>query len=376
MGLSVDDEASSSLPTDIEMETVTVSLILKDVDLDVSLLMAMDQELVGQLKIGSISNTKNIFSCLLSTIHSMGLSQFVMGIRDIEEFSISGFVSEDANTSIQSITKAIFAEYKPMILGSIPAFTSNTVRPILHGILQVLLDATREDGACPEPDNSLEGILDFRDLFLSQVRALELLGRGDSPYGNLFSSIHGFAEDLLFSSQEDGLSKLNEMLINPLTKSQSGVEGELRLDGSLVDLNQAEVRLDIWKAFADNLRLTLSDLAITGLDTLHAPIELLRPRSTCAHLLDNRLSLGIQSKPLDASVRFGFEIGDNPSPLATDNVMDLQLSMPSVDVAAAIFPTIRESRIMNFPLKSRFTNRKPVWSAAFDPLLPFFLVYA
>jgi len=274
-----------------------------------------------------------------------------MDIGDIEEFSIAGFISEDTNKSIQNMTEAILAEYKPMMLGAIPALTSNTIRPILHNMMQVFVDDIAQNDGCPEPDSSLNGILDFRDLLFSEGRALELLGRGDSPYGDLFSLLYGYAEDLLFSAGEDGLSKMNGMLIDPLTKSQSGVEGELKLNGTLLDLNKEEVELDIWKAFADNLRLTLSDLSITGLGTLRGPIEALKPRSTSAHLLDNQLSLGTPNTPLDASVRFGIEVGGTSSPLATNNVIDLQLSMPSMDVAAVVFATVQESRFMNFPLK-------------------------
>lgn len=78
-----------------------------------------------------------------------------------------------------------------------PAFTANTVRPILHDILQVLVDKARDGGACPEPDDSLKGLVDFRDLFLSEDRARELLGRGDSRHGNLFRMLYNLLEDMM-----------------------------------------------------------------------------------------------------------------------------------------------------------------------------------
>jgi hypothetical protein len=64
MGLSVGDSQ--------ELETVTASLKLKDVDLNASFMVAMDQDIFGSLKLGSVMNTSNIFFCILSAIHTVG----------------------------------------------------------------------------------------------------------------------------------------------------------------------------------------------------------------------------------------------------------------------------------------------------------------
>ena len=188
--------------------------------MDVSLLMAMDQDLMGQLRLGSILDTSNIFNCLLSTIHSVGLSQFKMSIEDIESFSISGFISKDTNKSIERMTEAIFTEYKQAVIDAIPSFTTNTIRPILHDILQVLIGNARDEGACPEPDPSLSGLVDFRDLLLSEEKALKLLGRGGSPYGGMFGMLYGFLENMMAESDMNGLSKMND-LVTSLTERQS-----------------------------------------------------------------------------------------------------------------------------------------------------------
>ena len=139
-----------------------------------------------------------------------------MSVGYISDFSISGFIGDDTNQSIQNSTKAIFAEYKQTVLDAMPAFTSNTIRPIFHDILQVLVDRAR-NGACPEPDNSLDGIVDFRDLLLSEERAVSLLGRGDSPYGDLFRLLYSFIENMTSNEDGNGLIKLND-LVASLTK--------------------------------------------------------------------------------------------------------------------------------------------------------------
>ena len=88
MGLSVEAETSKEERVLIErglnankVENISVSLTLKDVSINALLLMALDQNRMGQLKIGSIMNTKNIFPCLLSTIHLVGLLEFVTYVK-------------------------------------------------------------------------------------------------------------------------------------------------------------------------------------------------------------------------------------------------------------------------------------------------------
>ena len=71
----------------------------------------------------------------------------------------------------------------------------------------------------------------------------------------------------------------------------------------LVDIRKEEdVELDIKKAFADNLRLALSNLGIHGPDTLHGPVKVLEPSLTSGHLLHTALTLGSTDTPLGAFV--------------------------------------------------------------------------
>eukprot|EP00581_Thalassiosira_minuscula_P006165 CAMPEP_0183743138 /NCGR_PEP_ID=MMETSP0737-20130205/65061_1 /TAXON_ID=385413 /ORGANISM="Thalassiosira miniscula, Strain CCMP1093" /LENGTH=2172 /DNA_ID=CAMNT_0025978745 /DNA_START=179 /DNA_END=6698 /DNA_ORIENTATION=+ len=327
-----------------EMETITVSLILEDVSVDVSLLMALDQDLMGDLKLGSILNTKHIFSCLLSTIHSVGLSEFLMDIGDIEEFSISGFISEETNESVQSITEAIFGEYKTMVLETIPAFTSTTIRPILHGILQALVDTARDDGECPEPDGSLDGILDFRDLFLSEERSLELLGQGDSPYGDLFRLLYNLLENLMSESDENGLSKMNTLLAS-LTEHQSSEGGELYYPGELFRQDM-DIALGGLNAA---IELGVFDVRVSNIDSLGAPIKLLQPVKGEASAIDNNASIGVGSDPLRAEIRLLIKGKGNE--IEVHNELVLGLSLKDVSMMLEVLAQITEQPFLNFPLQ-------------------------
>jgi hypothetical protein len=351
MGLSVEDESSKEarmllgrgLNTN-ELETISVSMILEDVSIDISLLMALDQDIMGQLKLGSIINTKNIFSCLLSTLHSVGLSEFVMSVGDISDFSISGFISDDTSKSIQNLTNAIFAEYKQTVIDAMPAFTSNTIRPILHDILQVLVDKAR-NGACPEPDSSLDGIVDFRDLLLSEERAVNLLGRGDSPYGDLFRLLYSFIENMISNEDGNGPNKLND-LVASFTKRQSNEEGNLHYPGQL--FNQ-DFKVDLG-GLAAAIELGVFDLKVSNLDSIGTPLRVLQPVKGESSVLNNTASIGAGSESLRTEFRLLIKGKGNDIEVYNDLVLGLNLK--SVAVMLEFLAEIKEMNMfVNFPLQ-------------------------
>jgi len=349
MGLSVEDDSSEQarmlLESSVnEMESITVSLILKDVELDISLLMAMDQDLMGQLRLGSILDTSNIFNCLLSTIHSVGLSQFKMSIEDIDSFTISGLMSENTTKSIERMTEAIFTEYKQTVIDAIPSFTTNTIRPILHDILQVLIGNARNDGACPEPDPSLSGLVDLRDLLLSEEKALKLLGRGGSPYGGMFGMLYGFLENMMAESDINGLSKMND-LVASLTERQSDEGGDIYYPGD-VFRQDLDVALNGLNAA---IELGVSNVRISNLDSLGAPIKVLQPVYGESSVVNNTATIGAGPDPLKAEFRLLIKgKGDD---IEVHNDLVLGLSLQNVDMMLELLAQIQEAPFLSFPLQ-------------------------
>ncbi len=328
---------------DNDPEMVTLALTMKDIDIDVGLGVAMDQDLLGSLRLGSIINTSHIFFCILSTIHSAGLSEFVMQVGDISEFSISGFISEETNKQIQSITEAFFTEYKQMIVDSIPAFTSNTIRPLLHDILQVLMEMGK-GSQCPDPDNSLEGLVDFRDLFLSESRALALLGRGTSPYGDLIRSLYGVLDRMMSASDENGMSEMNS-LVAALTERQSSVDGDIYFPGDLFAQN-ADIALNGLNAKID---FALSDLRVSNIDSLGAPIKLLQPMMGESSALNNSLSIGVGEDALRTS--FTLKINGEGDDIQVKNELELGINLKSMDIILELLAEVQEYPFLHFPLK-------------------------
>ncbi|KAL3817082.1 hypothetical protein ACHAXA_009913 [Cyclostephanos tholiformis] len=350
MGLSAEEssnEARMLLESGLkpnELESISVSLILKDVTIDLSLLMALDHDEMGQLKIGSIINTKNIFSCLLSTLHSVGLSDFAMNVGDISDFSIAGFISDDTSKSIQSLTSAFFFEFKQTVLDAIPAFTSITVRPILHDVLQVLVDRAK-NGACPEPDNTLDGIVDFRDLLLSEERAVNLLGRGDSQYGNLFRLLYSFVENMTSKADGNGLVKLND-LVASLTERQSNTRGNLHFPGQLFK-QDFDVAMN---GLVAAIELEVSNFKVSNLDSIGVPLKVLQPVKGESSVLNNTVSIGAGSDLLRTEFRLLIKGKGNDVVVYNDLVLGLNLK--SLGVMLEFLAQIKEMNMfVNFPLQ-------------------------
>ena len=350
MGLSVEDftgeQARMLQESGVDLnslETITASLIFKDVELDISLLMAMDRDLLGSMRLGSILNTDNIFYCLLSTVHDVGLSEFIMNAGDIQEFAVEGFVSNATDASIRSLTNSIFDEYKSTVLNALPAFTAVTVRPILHGILGTLMELG-QSGACPDPDPALDGLVDFRDLFLPVETATMMAGAdGDSPYGNLLRMAYGFLDGMMSESDDSGMSDMNS-LVASLTERQSGKAGDIHFLGKLFGKD-----LDIdFNGLSAVISLAVSDVKISNIDSLGSPIELLRPVNDRPSTLNNTASIGVGPEPLRVSFRL--LIRGKGDEVEVDNDLVLGFSVNHMRMITEVLLQIKELSFINFPL--------------------------
>ena len=186
--------------------------------------------------------------------------------------------------------------------------------------------------------------MDYRDLLLSENKAVDMGGRGDSPYGDLFRIGYSAIVDVMSASDEDGMSDMNQAVAS-ITKGQSGAEGQLYWEESLftqsvnVDLNglNAAITIDV------------SELRISNLDTMAAPIELLAPINAEASKLNNSMTIGIGPDPIQASLKLlVFGEGDKTT---VDNEVELGISLSGLFMILDILANMKESLFLSFPLK-------------------------
>ena len=175
-----------------------------------------------------------------------------------------------------------------------PPFFDVTVRTVLNNWMSYLMD-NKSGSGCDTSSFESTGpnYIDFRDLFLPAATAASYGASGTSPYGDLFRTVLGFVEDLLFAVDPDtGLSVMNDALLAPLTESQSGTPGSVMFEGDLVGGGQ---RLKVGGLDAD-IQFCISHARIENMDTIGAPLDLLNPNENEPYILDNSATMGVLSE--------------------------------------------------------------------------------
>jgi hypothetical protein len=315
---------------------------VKDVEVDMSVLLGINIETLGESVLGSIMYLDNLLPCIRSAVERAAVTQLLVQVAEVTSPEIHGFLDEQMTTVINAATTAFFSMYQSVILQALPSFFGTVVKDMINDKID-----EAEKGTCPQPDDSLQGIVDYRDLLLSESQAVEMGGRGGSPYGDLFPAVYGALVDIMAASDENGMSEMNQP-VGTMTKNQSGVEGDLYWDGYLfkqsmtVDLNGLNAAIAI----------AVSDLRISNIDTMGAPIELLGPVTGEASNLNNSASVGVGPDPLKASLKLSvFGEGEKTT---IDNEVELGLSVSSLYMILQLLAQMEEPTLLNFPLKDIF----------------------
>ena len=326
-----------------------MTIALNDIDIDFSLLAALNTETLGNMQLGPLLNTQSILQCLLAAAEKLSFTELSISVSDVVPPALEGFLDTGIDKIVSKGAIALFDMYENVLLKAMPNFFHSVVRKKLNDFVEKALQLLT---VCANEQPLLDGFVDFRDLLMSPKMAASTGGSGLSPYGNVVSWVWELVEDELLSADETGLLRMNDLLIRPLTIAQSGQEGLLAFNQTLVDLHIEQVKIDIWKAFADNLRLSISNFRLDGLDMFRKPVYVFKPSNISGYLLENRISLGTDSRSLDAKFQFDIEIGGMASPLATRNSMDLQISISPIDILADLSARVDETKFMTMPLKN------------------------
>ena len=278
------------------VEKIKISLGVDQVDTAISILLAIDQQALGSLKLGPMLNTSNLLTCLVSALHNVELSEMSVSIGDIREPSLDGFVSPGIDRVVSQSVKAMFLMYEPTLLSAIPGAFQTKLRDIIN---EELLN--KSTATCPEVvfEPSESGFVGFPDLLLPSAQALALGGTGKAQYGNILQLLYGLLDKQLLKIDEtDDTSAINDSLIAPLTRGISGEVGTITYDGNLLETGTS---LSVGGLEAD-VEFKAYNARINHLDSLGAPLALLDPVLNQPHLLNNTASFGLGSNPLRVGI--------------------------------------------------------------------------
>uniref|UniRef100_A0A7R9WEW7 Uncharacterized protein n=1 Tax=Pseudictyota dubia TaxID=2749911 RepID=A0A7R9WEW7_9STRA len=328
------------------LEHMLFRLSMREIDVTAAVFLAIDEDRLFDLPLGSILRANQVVGCLLSSTFGAEVTDLSATMGDIHEPTFTGFVSDELNTEISEAMEMIRQKYRSMMLDSVPALFGVTLRKILNNIADSYLS---EDTSkyCPPPVVPPEapGVVDFRDLILSPTEAAAAGGGGDSPYGDLAAKLINIIDERLLSSlSEDGTPKINEAVIRPFTLEQSGTEGQFNFEDDLANFAS---QVDF--AGIGGIDFRASNATISNLDTFGHPLELLRPDTTFPYVLDNKANMGVGPEPLSGSLRVLMEVTGDPK-LSMSNELLLGMNVRSANIFASILAKMSEKDFLHFPI--------------------------
>mmetsp|Transcript_6561 Transcript_6561/g.15746 ORF Transcript_6561/g.15746 Transcript_6561/m.15746 type:complete len:707 (+) Transcript_6561:143-2263(+) len=219
-----------------QIENITIKSSVRNVVVDLSFFLALNQDGLGDIQLGSILSLAQIPACLLGAIHKAKVSGLSVVVDDIETPQMTGFISPGIDRILRTAADLAFTMYKSPMLDAVPNFFQITVRKIINDFLSSQINSEKNDRICRQDgwqDTNSGGILDFRDLFLFPDEASKLGGSGTSPYGDVGPMVMRLLDDQVLAVDDDGLSKINNIVFGPMTEVQSNVPGSLLFPGDL-----------------------------------------------------------------------------------------------------------------------------------------------
>jgi hypothetical protein len=341
--LRVEVDTSIDMGDNKAVDVMTISVGLTDLRVSLGLLLAINQDLLGNLNLGSLLHMKNILPCLLSSLHQFNITQLAVSIEDLEKPTINGFISQEVKDAISLSIDAVFEKYKTTMIESIPVLFDTTLRHFMNNLVTNYIQED-QNTLCPEPVLTSRIFMNFGDLLLSEKESLRVNGLGNSPYGDVFRSLMKVVEETVLKiNPVDGTSTINEKLISGLTKAQSNVSGTLLFAG---DLFGTRTKLDIG-GLKGVLEFRASDARIENLDTVGQPLKLLQPIEP--HVLNNTSTFGVGPRQLRAAVSLILAFEDDDHSLR--NEFDMSLDIKSAQIILATLLKIAESPFLKFPVR-------------------------
>jgi len=339
-------------------ERITIEFAIEEVNADVALLLALDQDLVEALQLGHLLDKDNILSCFLTSIHNLDVASLSVEAIDLQPPTVTGFVSESLDKVVSSVIETGFTMYEAVMLRSSRAFFQVAVRDIVNVALRAQYEAFGQTACTKWPLATPYGVVDMRDLLLPPNASMAIGGMGNGRYGNLF------ADFVMPTLQQEILSdgNVNERFIRPLTLDQSGEEGTLRTLSStvpLIDFRESGHNGANWVGQVgwENVGIQAFDAKLQNADTILSPVEVIKPLER--NFIANTIRTGnVAGDPsgYDKPLRFSSRLlvwGESRDDAIGDmhNEVEVVVTVPSSLLSFDAIINMNEVALLDIPLK-------------------------
>ena len=277
-------------------------------------------------------------------IHAAEFTQLHVSMGDIDPPTVQSISSKGLTRIASSALDAITEMYESLFLEALPAVFDDAIRPLVNDLARDFIgNAPRSKCPPPPPDTTGSSVIDMRDLLLEADDAAVAGGMGTSPYGTLVGILKNLAENVLLTPNDQGTLPINDLLVAPLTKRQSGVKGMWTMSGDIfneaVEVNLADVR--------GVMRLGIFDIAISNIDSIASPVTFLEPKD--ANVLNNEATFGAPPKPLRFSMVLLIDVGGEKQRLR--NEMMISFEFTTFELLVELFMKMNRNSLLTFPLR-------------------------
>ena len=385
------DDAILIDPTSLGIsERFKVDFTIDNVDVEASLLLLLDEDIIENMKLGPLFYTEHLLPCLLSIVHDIKVSGLDVDPTFINSGPRVDFLLDTGiNRVITDAVEAVFSMYKGSLHAAIPNMFQTRVRDLIN---TSFIDAYKSDGknvTCPQVQPLKEGFIDFRKFF----------DFNDSSYGDLPPYLKTLlTKELLAVDTETKRLRINEAVVAPLTAAQSGTKGTILFPLDLVSFFMPK---DLTQQFGlESLGLRIFDPKIENIDTI-GMLELFEPITGEAFMLNNTMTfVDAGQKPLRFSFKLHLSLEDGGNgqlfciflikfefvlhtvflsyslyfprysfadKKKSHDEVELSLELADVNMIVSTMTKISEEKLLNFPLRDIFDLN--CWLATIPPPL-------
>eukprot|EP00934_Nitzschia_sp_Nitz4_P004433 Nitzschia sp. Nitz4//scaffold14_size191712//8120//21306//NITZ4_001700-RA/size191712-processed-gene-0.39-mRNA-1//-1//CDS//3329536858//4423//frame0 len=310
-----------------------ISLTMAELRADLAVYLGMNLGTLEALSLGSFMNSDHVLPCLLSAIDHAEISQINFTLGSFPEPRVTGLLP-DSLQSIVEITSSMMTQYRDMILETIPTVIDGTLRLVLNDLIATHV-SNSECRQVSAPAST--GVYVNFDQFFD---------RNLDVYGDIPSWLLRLVDtELLAVNEETGVPAINDMVIAPFTRKQSGEEGTLVLEGNILTI-LADKFPQVGIDFAD---IGFSDAIVSNLDTFSSPLELFGTNDAEPYTIENRLSFSQYPETLDVAMGFHIRVTGDPA-FDMDNQLEFSVDFNGTKAEATLLALVDAAALFQYPL--------------------------
>jgi hypothetical protein len=326
-------------------QNITITVNLTGVSLEADMFVGIDASYVEGITLGTLLTSDDLLGCAFAAVHQVKIENLNATLGRIETPVVEGIVPTELNEFLNDSLDIVFTILESFFQDWISHLASQDLKNLANGFIQDFLDSKNQESLCPKYDaSSLDEYIDFRDMLLMPEDAAVMGASGTAPYGTLFATAKRLLHNQVFAVDPNtGLSKMNDLVIAPMTERQSSIGGTFVLENDVI--NQKN-RIDV-PGLEGEFEFRISDVYVENLDSV-GTVAVLNPRSSAPHTLDNHAEVAVANRPIRASTRMA--LGFQGETINFRNEIDLSLVMEAAELTASVMARINSQRLMDFPL--------------------------